>query len=370
MAKVIHVLTDSNVGGAGKWLENTLSVMNHRCETLVALPEESLMKPRLKNIPGIRVIEVNGIRDRSLSIEGTLALYQLFRIEKPDVVHCHASLSGRLAAKMIPGICCVNSRHCVEPVDSNPLKRLVKAGINNFLSHWIIAVSRGVYDNLIASGIPAGKIIQIDNGVAMGPALGEGEKMSLRKQWGVGDSKVLGYVGRLEPVKGPLKLMEIGERLKETGLGGWKMIIAGTGSLENDLAQGIRDKGLEDVLIPIGYIDQPHKLFGIMDVCMNTSDSEAISLTLLEAMTYGVPLMAFRVDGLEQVVIDSKNGFLVKDGDMETYAGRLAEFLTDDGMRRRMGSYGQSYVQEHFSIEIMADKLEQLYEERQAYENH
>ncbi|MBO5052424.1 MAG: glycosyl transferase, partial [Clostridia bacterium] len=95
--KILHILTDSGVGGAGILLENLLahSALPRACYTVV-LPRGAAMAPRL-SAQGFRVLPVLRGRDRSLCACDLFRLVRLIRQERPDVLHTHASLSGRLA---------------------------------------------------------------------------------------------------------------------------------------------------------------------------------------------------------------------------------------------------------------------------------
>ena len=99
MTRVLNILSDTNVGGAGRVILNYLRYSDtSRFETLVVLPRGGLLKPPLEEA-GARVLEVEGIADRSFHRNDVRLLKGLLRREKPDLVHTHGCLSGRIAAK-------------------------------------------------------------------------------------------------------------------------------------------------------------------------------------------------------------------------------------------------------------------------------
>jgi hypothetical protein len=99
MIRVLNIISDTNIGGAGRVLLNYLRYTDrNRFETLVALPRGSLLKPPLEEAGG-RVLEVDGIADRSFDRGDIAVLRKLIRQEKPDLVHTHGCFSGRIAAR-------------------------------------------------------------------------------------------------------------------------------------------------------------------------------------------------------------------------------------------------------------------------------
>ena len=109
MIRVLNIISDTNIGGAGRVLLNYLRYSDRaQFETWVALPRNSLLKPLLEEA-GARVLEVDGIADRSFDRGDVKTLKGLIAWERPDLVHTHGCLSGRIAARQC-GIPAVYSR--------------------------------------------------------------------------------------------------------------------------------------------------------------------------------------------------------------------------------------------------------------------
>jgi len=367
--KVVHILTDTNIGGAGVWLQRALRQLGDDFEVTVILPPKADIYDSIQAIEGVTVIEAPYIADQSFSLPGVLSLYKLIRQIRPEVVHTHASLSGRIGAKMVPGTFIINSRHCVEPLSSG-LSKWLKNLANRCLSHKIIAVSDGVYDNLLASGISSEKAILIANGVDVTMFDGAPVKLAAKKIYKVEDALTIGYVGRLAEVKGPLFLAKILEEVRKNTSLKVRMLIAGQGPLEDQLRKDMDDLGLSDNVQYLGYVKDTGSLYRAMDVCINTSYSEAISLTLLEAMAAQVAVMAFDVDGLDQVIKEGKNGYLIKAFDSKAYGEKLASLLEDKERRDTMAAFGHKFAYETYNIATMIQRLERLYKEKKKYEDH
>ena len=119
MIRVLNIISDTNIGGAGRVILNYLRYADRdKFETLVAIPRGSLLKPLLEEAH-VTVYEVDGMADFSYASEDVKALQALIRQVKPDLVHTHGALSGRIAAKRCR-VPVVYSRHSAFPV---PAKR-------------------------------------------------------------------------------------------------------------------------------------------------------------------------------------------------------------------------------------------------------
>ena len=97
--KVFHVLTDRNIGGAGRWLLNYLRYYDRgRFEVSVVLPADSLLCEAVREL-GVPVLAMPEMEDKSYDPKAVRPLTAVFRKEKPDIVHTHASMTARMAAK-------------------------------------------------------------------------------------------------------------------------------------------------------------------------------------------------------------------------------------------------------------------------------
>ena len=165
MIKVIEVSTDTNIGGAGRVLLILLKELDRtKFDVSVILPENSLLKPEIEKL-GVKITEVKGIADKSLDIASIKLLKKIFCEEKPDVVHTHASMSARIAARL-SGCKVVYTRHSVFPpakAISHGIGKVVNGIVNNSFSDRIIAVAEAAKDNLTDTGVCDKKIDVILN---------------------------------------------------------------------------------------------------------------------------------------------------------------------------------------------------------------
>ncbi len=362
--RIIEVSTDTNIGGAGKCLITLLKNFDYeKFDVKVILPPKSLLKPEIDAL-GTEVIEVEGIADKSLDFKAIKELKQIFEKEKPDLVHTHASMSARIAAKRA-GAKVVYTRHSVFPQSKRlttfPGKQ-INGLINNYYSDSIIAVAEAAKDNLTETGISEKKIKVILNGVDGLKAVSDDEKALIRRRFGVNDGeKVVSIVARLEDIKGHDYFIEAAKMLKDEGVNA-KFFIAGTGSYEEHLKEKVKELELTDTVIFTGFITDVDKLMSITDIQANASyGTEATSLALLEGMSIGVPAVVSDFGGNPGVIKNGENGFVVAKQNSAALKNGLQKLLEDKDLYQKMSQRSREIFNATFTSRIMTKNTEDIY---------
>lgn len=362
--RIIEVSSDTNIGGAGKCLLTLLENFDYeKLEVKVILPQNSLLKPHIEAM-GIPVTEASGIADKSLDWGAVSELKRIFRVEKPDLVHTHASMSARIAAKLA-GVKVVYTRHSVFPPSkriSRGLGKVINGAVNNFFSDGIIAVAEAAKDNLTDTGVSDKKITVILNGVEGLTSVSESEKAELRKRFGLADGeKAVSIVARLEDIKGHDYFIDAAGELLKEGIRA-KFFIAGTGSYEEHLKAKVKEMGLEGSVIFTGFISDVDKLMNVTDVQANASyGTEATSLALLEGMSLGIPAVVSDFGGNPGVIKDGQNGFIVPKQDANALAEGIKKLLTDEALYERLSAGSKEVFKTTFTAEAMTRNTEKLY---------
>lgn len=364
--KIIEVSTDTNIGGAGKCLITLLKNFDYdKFDVKVILPPDSLLKAEIEAL-GIGVTEVSGIAEKSLDINSIKALRKIFKEEKPDIVHTHASMSARIAARQA-GAGVIYTRHSVFPqprkLTTFPGKQ-INGFINNYYSDGIIAVADAAKDNLTDTGVDAGKIKVILNGVDGLKPVTDEQKCIIHRRFGVEDGeKVISIVARLEDIKGHKYFIEAAEMLVDEGVNA-KFIIAGTGSYENELKAMVKRLHLEKSVIFTGFITDVDKLMSITDIQVNASyGTEATSLALLEGMSIGVPAVVSDFGGNPGVIKDGKNGYVVPKQNSAALKKGIERLLCDDERYNIMSAISKEMFNSTFTAEAMTRNTEEFYNE-------
>lgn len=364
--KIIEVSSDTNIGGAGKCLLALLENFDYSSfEVKVVLPKNSLLKPHIDKL-NIPVIEVDGIADKSLDAGAIGELKRIFKAEKPDLVHTHASMSARIAARQA-GAKVIYTRHSVfkpsKKISHGPGK-LINGMINNYLADGIIAVAEAAKDNLTDTGVSAKKIRVILNGVDALKETSESEKSQLRERFGVkSGEKVVSIVARLEDIKGHEYFIEAADELIKKGIKA-RFFIAGTGSYENVLKEKVKAMNLTDNVIFTGFITDVDKLMAITDVQANASyGTEATSLALLEGMSIGIPAVVSDFGGNPGVIKTGRNGIVVPKQNSHALAEGLEKLLTDDELYKKMSAGAREIFNSTFTSKAMTENTENYYKE-------
>ena len=371
--KIIEVSSDTNIGGAGKCLLALLENFDYSSfEVKVVLPKNSLLKPHIDKL-NIPVIEVDGIADKSLDAGAIGELKRIFKAEKPDLVHTHASMSARIAARQA-GAKVIYTRHSVfkpsKKISQGPGK-LINGMINNYLADGIIAVAEAAKDNLTDTGVSAKKIRVILNGVDALKETSESQKSQLRERFGMkSGEKVVSIVARLEDIKGHEYFIEAADELIKKGIKA-RFFIAGTGSYENVLKEKVKAMNLTDNVIFTGFITDVDKLMAITDVQANASyGTEATSLALLEGMSIGIPAVVSDFGGNPGVIKTGRNGIVVPKQNSHALAEGLEKLLTDDELYKKMSAGAREIFNSTFTSKAMTENTENYYKEIIGGENN
>lgn len=356
--KVVNIISDTNIGGAGKCvLTHARFHDRQKFDLTVVVPRGSKLKPEIEAL-NVKCVEADGVADKSLSLKGILAQRKLFKELGCDVVHAHATLSARIGARLagVKGI--VYTRHSVfEPSAfmKSPIGKLLNKIIAGLFSDRIIAVAEAAAKNVTDMGVSRKKISVVLNGISPLKPLTEEEKKVQRERFGVAeDEKVVSLVARLETVKGHDDFIKAAQILKEQGVN-VKLIAAGNGSREEEL------KGNKDVLFT-GFISDAYNLIGITDISANASfGTEATSISLLEGMSLGLPAVVTDYGGNPGVIKDGENGFLVPIHNGEKLAEKIKLLVEDSELYEKMSKRATEIFYETFTADNVTRQIEEIY---------
>ena len=366
MIRVLNIISDTNIGGAGRVILNYLRYADrNKFETLVAIPRGSLLKPLLEEAE-VPVYEVDGMADCSYASQDVKALQALIRQVKPDLVHTHGALSGRIAAKRCH-VPVVYSRHSAFPVPAKlkyPPGRWVNKLLNEHYADHIIAVSPATRDNLTEGGISPKKITVVMNGVAPVSPISDEQKAALRRSLGLEpDVFTFGILARIEDYKGHLYLVYAAKLLKDRGYSNFRILVAGTGAFEEEVTRAVTEMGVEDVVQMLGFRSDAAALLNILDVQLNASyGTEATSMALLEGMSLGLPTIASDYGGNPFVITSGQNGLLFPSKDSAALADAMAELMDHPEEVAIMREKALETYQSRFTGEVFARNTEQIYE--------
>lgn len=370
--RVLHVITDTNMGGAGRYLLTLLAQPSfRRIEVYVACPAGELQR-RIDAL-GVSRIDIGG-KDVSLSLPLVAELARAIRRVDPDLVHTHSCLSARIASRLL-GIPVVYTKHNVSSIPpaeraaegagpwGGAAGRLFRMMVARLFSNAVIAVSEVVREDLIKSGVPASMVATIPNGVDLAAF-----PRPARRLAGPGKKDDVGAIGvtvgtaaRLHPQKA-LDVMIEAARIVVDAAPGTRFLIAGTGPSEAELRRKIQRLQLGSYVEMAGFVEDVPGFLRQLDVYVLSSRYEGLPFAVLEAMAARLPVVATNVGGVPEAVVDGVTGILVPPGDSRLLAEGILRLIRDPQMAARMGMAGRARVEEMFSAEAMATRTIEIYE--------
>jgi glycosyltransferase involved in cell wall biosynthesis len=360
--RVLHVMGTARPGGVETFVTNlAYELSGSNIELTVAiLGSEGPVADELRDI-GVRVIALNLGRDAS-----RLARVKAYASLPPfDLLHAN---TGGLLLRTV-----ARARGC----------RAIFAHVHGPPDHWMTdgwprdpwAVERafawGTQQFLCCSQAtwdllwrgrrrPKQPISIVPHGIAVGPRTPRSDD--------VRSTRVVGFVGRLTAQKGVMHLLHAARivlaRRPET-----RFVIVGDGTERQrleDEAKGIHPAAFTFV----GERSDARQLMADFDLLAVPSEWEPFGIVNLEAMAAELPVVAFAVDGIPEVVEDQVTGLLVRPRDPAVLADAILALLADPIRCRQMGAAGRRRVEEHFSRARMARTIVQLYDKALGRESH
>ena len=294
-------------------------------------------------------------------------LRRFLRERKTDVVHVHWSrdvmVSGFAATlEHIPVR--VMSRHMPYPFKS----RLGTALYSRYLFTKIVAISNSVRETMISCGVAGNKIEVIHHGTNIEAfAKTTIERKVVREALGIPDDCVaVGIVGRIAPEKGHAVLLDALSKLGDRYP--LRLVVVGSGPDEAEMRQKIEKLGLTEKVVFTGFRDDVNNVIAALDIVTVPSTwNEPCSAVIQQGMALSKPVIGTLTGGSPEMILDGETGLLVPPFDSDALAGAVETLARDAFLRKRLGTAGRERVESHFSLQIMTDKIEALYQRE--YEN-
>jgi len=367
--KVLNFISDTNIGGAGKCIITYCKNRNKdKFDISVVMPKDSLLKPEIE-ATGVKVIEIEGLKDKSLDFGAISKIKKIIKEEEPDIVHTHASLSARIAAKLYGKGKIIYTKHCDFPISAKYKYKSVRAInklLNESLTDKIIATSELAKENLIKQGLSEDLIETVLNGVDGFKEIPESQKQQLKEEYGIKDEIVVGYLARIEELKGHKYFIEAAKIIKDAMQNSkqkFKFLIMGSGSYEETCKQMVKDLDIEDIVVFTGFIKNVGEMLNIVDIQINASYlSETTNLALLEGMSLGIPTVATKCGGTPKMINDFENGVLVEKADSKSLADGIMKVIKDSEKFKVMQENSKKIFNERYTSKVYAGNIEKIYE--------
>ena len=366
--RILHIIASPVIGGAEKLLLTLLR--NYNIEKIdLILGIYVIVGGRNTNLFWDEASKTGAMIERirirhPYGLTQVFDLYRIIKKYRPHIIHTHGYKTNLLGYFI--------SQYFRVPIIAtyhgwlhfnNFKSTIVKKVESKILPHFdlIIAVSDQIKKGLSRKGIPLEKIITLNNVPAIDGNNRKYEKVILKKELNISpETSVIGFVGRLEYVKGCEFFIKaaaiIIKRFPDC-----RFVIFGAGSEQKKLEELARELNIEKWIKFMGFCRGTDKVFQMLDVYAMPSLSEGVPLTLLEAMYYGVPVVATNVGGVPEIIQHNIHARFVPPKDIEILAEAIIETLVNCDSTEAMVKAAKLKVDTDFSIGNWVGKIENVY---------
>ena len=227
----------------------------------------------------------------------------------------------------------------------------------------IVANSQWVADQAAASGAPRKKLTVVFEGAEIPPRLVPEQRLAARRRWQQADgAPLLGCVGILSPDKGQEWLIRGVAELRSE-FPGLRLLLAGDGPCRSQLQALAQSLNISDRVLFAGFIKDVESVYAALDVFLLPSFFEALNNSLLAAMTYEIPSIAFRRGALPEIIEHAASGLLVDAADLSQLTAAIRRLLRDHAFSATLGRAGRLRVETAFSADRMVEGMIRVYEE-------
>jgi len=365
--KVLQFICSTGFYGAERWilaLAKNLPKDNIPCDLVVTLEDNSkdleLVREYKKQEIG-KVFEVPMRHKFDFSVVNKLA--KLIKDNGYDVIHTHGYKSdvlGVLAAKKA-GIRSVVTPHGFENAEDLKLRLFIWLG-NKMMKYAnvVVPLSKALCKDVKGFGVKHTKIEYVQNGVDLSEV--EEQKVKDNKLTSVGDAKRIGFVGQMISRKNIRDILDIFETLaaKYPNI---TLSLLGDGESRVELEEHTKSLKHKNRIEFMGYRDDRLELLQSFDLFVMTSTLEGIPRCLMEATAMGIPVAAYNIAGVDQLIEHDKTGLLAPFGEKETLATYWEALLFDEEKAKILSDNACDFVNENYAGKRMATEYIEVFKQ-------
>ena len=298
-----------------------------------------------------------------ITLPEAVRYWRIGRVYKVRLVHLNnimgSQLAGILAAKML-GVPCVGHLRDFEEVD-----RVTRLYARLIDLH--IAISGAIKDNLLRLAVPGEKIVVVYDAIDLQDFDDTVSIGHLRQEFSLNDEEQLfGIFGRIVGWKGTVEFVHAAALVIRSTANTKAFIVGDCSDGDADYLKVVKELiagyGLEEKIILTGYRTDVPALMQLMDVVVHASITpEPFGMVLIEAMAMKKPVVATRMGGPLDIMLDGRTGFLVAPGNTKEMADAIERLLADKELASEMGRNGKKRVIDMFTKERYARQVEDVY---------
>ncbi|MFP4472432.1 MAG: glycosyltransferase family 4 protein [Candidatus Omnitrophota bacterium] len=357
---VLFLTTHLNTGGITSYILTLGQELRRRGHQVIVASSGGNMEPIFEQA-GLTHEQLDLRTKNIFSLKLITALPRLRKLcrqNNVDIVHSHTRVT------QLCGILLSRIAGCVPVTTCHGFFRVKLS--RRILPCWgraVIAISRQVAEHLQRDfGVSAQKIHMIHNGIDLSRFVPVDDhfRSQIRSRYGLGNEKVIGIIARLSDVKGHDVLVEAMPRIL-VHVPDARLMIVGEGKRAEFIEKRVQDLGLQQRVDFFPVSGETEKFLPVFDCFVMPSRQEGLGLSVMEAQSVGMPVVASNVGGLPDIIEHEVSGLLVPPGDADALAGSVIRVLRDRELSRRLGENARSAAVRFYGVDLMADRVLDVY---------
>mgnify|MGYP001400274185 CR=1 FL=1 len=346
MMKVLHLISGGDTGGAKTHIISLVKQLNKLIDAkVICFIKDTFYHEAIE--AGINIEVFQQKKRTDMSVISRL----ITEIDKEgyDIIHCHGA---------------IHSDYKLDFKD-NFYKRIVYTPINSIALKgfdYYIAISDTFKQMLVNRGFKEEKIFTVYNGIDLESDIDYISKEDFLNRYNIDgkDKVIVGIIARIDLVKDHETFIKAAYKIlqKRKDI---IFLIAGTGNDERRIKSLVRDMGIEDYVYFLGFVNDQYSFFNAIDINVLTSISESFPYVILEGARLKKMTISTNVGGINRLIKDGYNGWLIDVGDSDALANKLDYLMENREVIKTMGENLLNSVEKNFSSRKMAEEHCEIY---------
>ena len=367
MQNVLFVHSSSELYGSDRSLLNIVTHLDRsKYRPFVVLPCPGPLVDEMKKLPDVtvEVFEVAVLRRKNLSVKGGFAYLRDFiascRFLKRFIKENNIEIVDTNTAVVFPGAIIAKRMGCKSVWH---IREIIKSNLENKVISFIM---QHYADLIVANSKATGKALRVDQNKVrvVYNAVAERDNTNLIPH----ECPTVGMAGRINRWKGQKLFTDVAQIVQKQ-IPDVRFLVAGEAyageeHLKTELQEYIASKGLEETVILLGQVNDMGSFYAGLDVfALPSTQPEPFGLVVIEAMEYGIPVVATNHGGPTEIITNGVDGWLVGYEEPSEMAKRILDMLTDTADRHAMGQRAREKKRSTFSVPAMVRSIEAVFEE-------
>lgn len=304
----------------------------------------------------------NAIKKSLFFINAYRKLKKLIKQNAFDIIHIHMSYKGSFYRKYyITKLCKKYKKKVIIHLHGSEFKEFYNRGdakrkkqIQELFSIADVSIVLGEdWKKFVLKISPTANVVVINNAVAL-PEIKDKEAR---------ETRTFLFLGALIQRKGVADLLNAVNQMKNERISDFRLVVAGAGAEEKRLKEYVKNNNLQDYVDFMGWVTKEQKpaLFEKADVLVLPSYNEGLPIAILEAMSYGLPIISTNVGSIAEAIKENENGFLIKPGDVGALVRAMSALTLDSEMWKKESTNSRTICEEKFSEDVFFDAIEKVY---------